>query len=572
MVSVVMRKMLAIVLACSFALLSGRSLAVEVNISVDQNPVTSGSSFILTVIADDHLSRTAWQPEQQLDQFRVLSSSVSSSTQIINGQTSRSTEFRTVLQAPTEPGRYRIGPLQVAGATSNIIELEVLPLSAEQQAQQMPAAFMEVALDRDQLYVQQQVQLTATLYLGANLLSGNILPPQLENAEISQLGKDQESYEMRNGKRYQVFKRVYLITPQRSGDLEIIAPVFNGQINSGRSLSPFSSMSNAEAVTTAAPPLPISVLPVPDQWPATTSWLPAELATISVELAPESSTSGKVGEPLTLNYRITAIGVQSDLLPRLQLGEIANADSYPEPSQRQTSERNGKLVAQQLTQVAIIPRQSGELIIPAQELVWFNTVSQRVERSLSQPLRIDIAAASGLQPQPPKPALTQQQQPELSSEPQQTVQYQRDAGFWPYLLAIVVLLWAITTAGLVWQLQRRRGQPAAPTVTAAAKYDLNQLRKACDNNHAEQAELALKHWAQHDLKLAAPYLTNLAEYFNHAPLRSQLQHLSHCRYAAANTPWHEGKALWRALQAAQRQHQNTTTSSANPLPQLYPNS
>lgn len=565
----VMGKILAMMLATSLALLSSQSMAVEVNISVDQNPVTSGTSFVLTVIADDHLSRTAWQPEQQLDQFRVLSSSVSSSTQIINGETSRSTEFRTVLQAPAEPGRYRIGPLQVAGATSNIIELEVLPLSAEQQAQQTPAAFMEVALDRDQLYVQQQVQLTATLYLGANLLSGNILPPQLENAEISQLGKDQESYEMRNGKRFQVFKRVYLITPQRSGDLQIIAPVFNGQINTGRSLSPFSSMNSAETVTTAASPLPITVLPVPPEWPDSASWLPAELATISVELAADSGPEGKVGEPLMLNYRVTAIGVQSDLLPPLQLNDIANAASYPEPGQRQTSERNGKLVAQQLTQVAIIPQQSGELVIPAQQLVWFNTVSQRIERSVSQPLTITIAAASGLQPQAPQQPLPQPQQPPATEEVQQPVQYQTDAGWWPYLLMLVVALWALTTSALLWQL-KRRSKPAPVALSASANHhDLQQLRKACDANHAEHAEQALKQWAQHELGLSAPYLNNLATHFNHAPLRSQLQHLSHCRYAAASTPWQEGKALWRALQAAQRQHQPNTSKPI--LPQLYPN-
>ncbi len=565
----VMTKLRATALALGIAWFSPSGLAVDVNISVDNNPVTSGSSFTLMVIADDHLSRTAWQPEQQLDQFRVLSTSVSSSTQIINGQTSRSTEFRTVLQAPTEPGIYRIGPVQVAGALSNSIELEVQPLSAEQQAQQIPAAFMEVELDRDQLYVQQQLQMTAKLYLGANLLSGNILPPQLENAEISQLGKDQESYEMRNGKRFQVFKRVYLITPQRSGELVIKAPVFNGQINSGRSLSPFSSMSGAETVTTAAPPLTIRVLPVPPDWPATASWLPAELATISVDLNPDEVTQGKVGEPLTLKYRVTAIGVQSDLLPRFIPAAINNADSYAEPSQRQTSERNGKLVAQQLTQVTIIPRQSGRLTIPAQELVWFNTVSGRIERSISQPLDIDIAAASGLQPQAPQTAVAVTQPLDTIATPALLVNQHNNAGWWPYLMMLVIALWAATTVVLLWQLQRLRLHSQQPAITTPVIYDFKQLRKACADNHAEHAELALKHWAQHQLGLTPPYLPSLANYFNHAPLRSQLEHLSQCRYAADQAPWQEGKALWRAVQAVQRQT-HAVAAQSNILPPLYP--
>lgn len=561
---------LSFAFSLSLGLSNPASAAVEVNISVDKNPVSQGASFVLTVIADDHLSRTAWQPEQQLDQFRVLSTSVSSNTQIINGETSRSTEFRTVLQAPNEPGRYQIGPLQVAGVLSNTIELEVVPLSAEQQAQQLPAAFIEVTVDRDQLYVQQQLQLTAQLYLGANLLSGNILPPQLEHAEISQLGKDQESYEMRNGKRYQVFQRTYLITPQRSGELTITAPVFTGQINAGRSLSPFSTMNSAEAVTTSTAPLPITVLPVPPEWPTDSSWLPAELATISVDRVNQNTTA-KVGEPLLLEYRITAIGVQSDLLPQFRIAAIAGVDSYPEPSQRQTSERNGKLVAQQVTQVAIIPRQSGWLEIPPQTLVWFNTVTGEVERSQTQPLRIEVAAASGLQPQAPQRVVTEPQAPlSTSTDVDQPVAVQTSAGLWPYALMLVIAAWATTTVLLLWRIQQLR-QPRrdhSSTVTTAPADALTALRKACTANDAEQAELALKQWAQ-QLQLDPPYLVHLANHFQHAPFKSQLAHLSQCRYAAASPSWQEGKALWRAVQAVKRSNQQQLENRSL-LPKLYP--
>lgn len=560
-----MRKMLTLILSSLVIAVSSASSAVEVTISVDKNPVTIGSRFTLSVIADDHLSRTAWQAEQQLAQFSVLSTAVNSSTQITNGETLRSTEFRTQLQAPTTPGSYRIGPLQVAGATTNVIELTVLPLSAAEQAEQAPAAFMEVTLDRQQLYVQQQLQLTATLYLSANLLSGNIAPPQLQHAEISQLGKDQESYEMRNGKRYQVFKRVYLITPQRSGELIINAPVFSGQINSGRSLSLFTTMNSTDTVTTAAQQLPITVLPVPAEWPATASWLPAELATISVE-ADNSNNSGKVGEPLTITYRITAIGVQSDLLPALQFPAIATADTYPEPSQRQTNERNGKLIAQQVTQVAIIPRQSGTLVIPPQPLVWFNTLTGQVERSLSAALEIDIAAAPALQPQPALIPAAADAMPTVSNPAMPLAAPQ--SNWWPYLLLLVVLLWASTSAWLLLQLRQLR-QTRQTTTEPMPHFDLKQLRQACHHNAAEQAELALKQWASQQLGLQAPLLSALATHFNNAPLTAQLEHLNHCRYAAQSPPWQEGKALWRAVQAVQRQQQPQGAATAQ-LPALYP--
>src|SRR5690554_5039105 len=222
----------------------------EVIASVDKNPIIQSEPFTLTVTVNDDVSQSAWQPEQDLRDFRILNTRSSRRTSVINGATTRTTSFIVNLQAPKTPGIVRIPPIQIGSARSEPIELTILDAASSVDDLEQRPAFIRTSLEAQQVYVQQQVKLVARLYLSANLQSGNLIAPALEDAEISQFGKDEESYEIINGKRYQVFQRTYLITPQRSGDLTIEGPVFEGQISRETGRSVFSSIATTQPVST----------------------------------------------------------------------------------------------------------------------------------------------------------------------------------------------------------------------------------------------------------------------------------------------------------------------------------
>ncbi|MFC7159639.1 BatD family protein [Pseudidiomarina halophila] len=152
----------------------------EVAISVDKNPIAANDTFILTLTVNQLVNDSAWRPQDVLDDLQVLGSSSSRSTQIINGETSEQTTFNTIIRAPDTAGDYTIGPVELLGATSNSIVLEVLAAADSEQLLDQRKAFMRVELNRSQAYVQEQVQLTAKLYLAANLHSGNIIPQNLK--------------------------------------------------------------------------------------------------------------------------------------------------------------------------------------------------------------------------------------------------------------------------------------------------------------------------------------------------------------------------------------------------------
>lgn len=587
---------LILALSCTLQASFAQDNAPEnVVVSVDKNPVASGDTFILTLTVDAFIEDRAWRPAELLADFEVMGTSSSSTTQIIDNRTSREKTFRSVAKAPQQPGEYQLGPFQVAGTESNSLTLKVLAADDPALSEQRDA-FMRVELDRDEIYVQEQVVLTTKLYLAANLHSGNIIPPQLEDADIRQVGRDQDSTEVIDGRKFQVFQRSFIVIPQRSGEQEIRGPVFQGQINVESNRTLFPSFSSTRSVTTAATNLPLEVKPIPQDWPAQHTWLPAELVTLSLSVGNESSSQPEdeqlqitQGEPLTLTYRLTAVGPLADQLPRLdelvrQL-DITDASIYPEAPESSMNQRNGRLISQQTLRVAIIPHSPGTLEIPSLTLPWFNT-QLRDRQTASAPAQT-ISVAPGvsdgreLQPEPAEQAVesadSSAEAPTTTTSPAKP-----DAGtdgqllrYWQYSTVALAVLWLATL--LLWLRHARKHKHdaaratkhPAESATAQARTDLKAIQQACYANDAAAVEVALKDWMRSHLKIAGQ-LNVLADYFNHTPLRSQIDHLQRARFSTGQHEWQEGKALWRALQGALEAHKASQAKQASALPPLYP--
>lgn len=553
-----------------------RAEVTEVIASVDKNPILQGQPFTLTVTVNDDVNQSVWQPESDLNDFRILNTRSSRRTSVINGSTTRTTSFVVSLQAPITPGIVRIPPIRIGAAQSEPIELTILDSSSAVDKMEQRPAFIRSNIETTEVYVQQQFKLIARLYLSANLHSGNLIAPELEDAEVSQLGKDEESYEIINGKRYQVFQRTYLITPQRSGELTIGGPLFEGQIARETSRSVFSSIATTQPVSAAAPPITVQVLPRPSAWQG--HWLPSELVSLTVEqIDPEAEV--KVGQPLTLTYRLTAIGVPPEQLPELDFAVVKNASIYPENPQLGSTLRNGKVFAQRSQTIAVIPRTAGQFKVPEIEVPWFNTRLGTAQIAHSEELEFSVAPGPE---QPRQATLTepanspQQAAPETSTTTPTVTTAESMSSSSPmylYLALGFAVLWLLTVAlWRYWWLQHRQSQPQAapvPTLSLTANEAWQQLEQAAKQNNAGQTELALRQWARQQLELKPNDLISISEFFDHQPLRSQIEHLQRCRYAAQVTPWLEGKAFVRALKAALK-HQSEQAQPKSQLPPLYP--
>ncbi|WP_404408308.1 BatD family protein [Pseudidiomarina marina] len=545
----------------------------EIVASVDKNPIIQSEPFTLTITINDDVSESAWDAEQQLRDFRILNVRSSRRTSVINGETTRTTSFIVNLQAPSSPGIVRIPPIQIGAARSNAIELTILDAAASVDELEQRPAFIRTSLESKRVYVQQQFKLVSRLYLSANLHSGNLIAPSLKDAEVVQFGKDEESYEIINGKRYQVFQRTYLITPQRSGDLTLEGPAFEGQITRDSSRSVFSAIATTQPVSAVAVPTSITVLPRPADWRG--HWLPSELVSVSVERA-NSEQPIEVGQPITLTYRITAIGVSTEQLPTLSFDNIDGASVYPESPEFASTTRNGRVIAQRSQTIAVIPRQAGEFTIPEVEVDWFNTRLGEAQVASSEAIKLTVSPSS--QQVDPTPVVNEPTRDEnvVTDKPtqQNSSSAKSEYTIYFYLAVVFAVLWITTLSLWAWW-WFRRSSVTAESVSVSNKHHTtsaswDHLQKVALENDANATDRALRLWAQEKLKLPMHDLFELANYFNHQPLSSQLDHLQRCRFSGNGATWLEGKALIRAVKAAQKQRKTLKTKE-NTLAPLYPN-
>ena len=132
-------------LLCCLLLIAAAPLwaASQLQASVDKNPVLAGEFFILTISVDDSVKSEQPDTSVLLKDFVVGPTSVSSRTNIVNGEISKQTNWSVKLMTRKE-GTYTIPAFTVAGVSSKPIELEVSKRS--QNAEQNKDAFIKIYL------------------------------------------------------------------------------------------------------------------------------------------------------------------------------------------------------------------------------------------------------------------------------------------------------------------------------------------------------------------------------------------------------------------------------------------
>ena len=549
--------------------------ATQVQVTVDKNPVLVGEPLVVTVEVNEHLPRDAFDFGTIFANYNVGRTAVSHQRSVINGTATATTTFRVILTA-TQAGQYEIPALEWQGARSKPIAIAVVQERGEAE-QRRGVAFLTGSVDSQTVYLQQQFNYVAKLYLAADLSSGNLAPPEFEGADVIQVGQDQESYEMVDGRRYRVYQRQYAITPNRSGTFNIGGATFSGEVYSNRQDSLFSTFANTTPVAVKAQPIELTVKAVPSDWQG--PWLPSELVSLTREFSPSAS-SGKVGEALTVTYMLTAAGVKPEQLPPLQFADIDGVRSYPEQPQTDTFVRNGTSIAQQTVKVTLIPTQPGTLTIPAYQLNWFNTrLNSPQQINLpSQTLTITgVAMPTETPPSAPSPVSEPSTLP--AAEPAQANAATTTAitdSLWFWLALSFALLWIVTVA--LWLRARRQtGQPQqlvavepAPTAVDASEA-WREFQQACKHNQAAPALQQLWAWVSATQTPTPIHLNEWAQ--DNDALLNAIHAAQQSCFADPNKrqPWRAGKALYQAVKRhiVARAQLNSRQKKAPDLPALY---
>ncbi|WP_456380009.1 BatD family protein [Thiolapillus sp.] len=476
-------------------LLSGLVQGAQIRVETDRSDIAADDNFqiIFSVEGD-----AAGEPDFSVlnKDFELLGTSQSRSVSIINGKTSRTTRY-LVNVLPRREGELTIPPVSFGNDKSPQVKI----LVKESGVQGRPSAagadasvFLEVSVDEETPYVQQQVILTVRIFSSISWREASLSEPEFEGGEVlvQKLGEDSRYQKQRAGKNWQVIERRYALFPQQSGDMRMQALNLHLRIPAGRKKrqSPFgggfndpffddffSNQSYRNKVVRGKE-ITLKVKPAPAGFTGG-QWLIAR--SISLEES-WSDDPGKLkaGEPVTRTLAIVADGVTLGQLPDLEIDEIDGLRIYPDEPVAQEQATSVGILSTSSRKFAIIPVRPGDYGIPAIELKWWNSETDKEEVAKIAPRVIKVAGSArvSVPPVPVVPETVAEKPPEKTAPLQvdlpPVVSPVADGNKWLLAGAVLFLvLWLVT---LVLFLRLKRSAPFSCREEAEAKLpaaDLN---------------------------------------------------------------------------------------------------
>ncbi|MED5236421.1 MAG: BatD family protein [Pseudomonadota bacterium] len=355
--------------------------------TIDRNPVMLDEAIRLTVTADGSADRDAFDSSPLLKDFVVGRTSVSSQTSIVNFDTKRTTVWTTTL-FPRKEGTFTIPSLTIEGKSTQPIQVKVIPV--QEQSNVARDYFVTTDIDVKEAYLNQQLLYTVKLFLSSNIERGSLQAPEMQNAEITQLGEDKQYTDIVNGRRYQIIERQFAVVPQASGEFTLRGPIFTGEVMAANTNQRFGFFNRTQQINRVGPDITVNIKPIPQgiDYP----WLPSAMVRVDEEW-PQGD-SFVAGEPVTRIVTLTALGVVEEQLPDIPEFYPPNFKLYPDQSNTTTVEKDQSLISQRQTSLAIIPTQPGDFVLPEITIPWFNTLTQKTEYATIPARSITVAPAT----------------------------------------------------------------------------------------------------------------------------------------------------------------------------------
>ena len=547
-----LRALLGLAAACALLITSLASQAAELRAQVDRSELTVGEIVELTLESDDPVlfGRPDLTPLEE--QFDILDTRLLT-RQGDDGEPGNLNTLLVIGLQPRVAGQLQIPSLQIGEARSPAITLQVSearPVAAEQS---LAPVFVDAQLDQDSVYVQAQAILTLSVYHSLALYDDSRLSPlEIAEARVEPLGSQRTYETLIGGVRHGVIETRYALFPQQSGELSIPALLFSATALDPQATSqqPFGPRSG-RPVQVRSPALTLQVKPKPADYPAGAPWLPARVLNLSEHWSPPADKL-QVGDSLTRSLLIRAEGLASSQLPLLEPRiQEPWLRRYPEQPRLHNREGEHGLIGSREESSALVPTVAGRIELPALEVVWWNTVEDRLMRSHLPAHTLEVEE---------NPALVVEAAPVVPSAPRAV-----EVILWPWQLATALLgLTTLLGFGLWWRARRLPAVIRAAVSGPSPRTLQDDLRRACQGNDPHATRQALDAWARQQPETLADMAAR------YVPLSDALDGLNGALYSETGHSW-QGEALWQAIGSLPPAHHLANGGPpSGSLPPLYP--
>jgi len=510
--------------------------AANIEVSVDRNPIALNDSFQLTFSAT---SSPDDDPDfRPLDQnFEIINQQKSNQSSWINGKSTKSIKWLLTVMAKRS-GNITVPAINFGDDRSSPLSLVIEKASSHQNTQTQDI-FLEVEVSPKQAYVQAQVLYTMRFYQRVQIAQATLSDPEIDNAIIETLEGDKTYNTQIKGVNYRVTERNYAIFPQKSGVITIPPLVLSAQliINDRNSRNSFFNIPNTQTKRVSSKAVTLNVLPSPNTFTGQ-HWLPAKKFQLQQSWS-NKNLEVNVGEPITRTITMTALGVTASQLPDLTLQQAdPQLKIYPDQANSNDQKQSNGIKAVREQKAAFIPSAPGVFELPAIEIPWFNTLTNKMETATLPAVKI---TAVGQALTNPKTSDSNSNDKAASSTIAAEQVITTENPLWKWIALALALGWLLTICFMVWsRFKQVHTKPVQIEGDLALKAAIKAVKQAALNNDALACQQALMAWGKLRYNTA-----NLAVIKSHCDdaLQQEINSLQHSLYSQQKTPWFGDKLL-----------------------------
>ena len=342
--------------------------------TVDRSVIDSNETLQLVIRYDGQVMTGQPDFSPLENDFEILSNNRQQQYSWVNGQSESYTDWTMVLM-PKRTGLVLIPSLNFKKDVSNAVEIRVRSASAAAAGAGKQPIYTETLVDKESVYIQEQLVLTHRLYTSVQLSDLSLSDLNVPDVILQKIGDNQYQKTI-NGRNYLIVEIKYALFPQVAGKLVIPALRFGAYESNGRSqFGGFTNRGTRIFRSTESKIVDVNVRPAHI---AADQWMPSS----EVQLAEQWSTDLNnltVGEPVTRAIAISAAGLTGAQITPIQIIESDDYKIYPDQPQLQEQAKSSTIVGTRTETLAMVPGRAGEITFPAINVRWWDTVNQRMQ-------------------------------------------------------------------------------------------------------------------------------------------------------------------------------------------------
>ena len=386
-----LRRLLILSTLCLSAMTASDSYAA-LTAKVDRTVLDSNETLRAELRYDGQVFAGEPDFEPLSKDFEVLSNRRQQNYSNVNGKTESYTAWTLELR-PKRAGILLIPSLTFKKEVSNAVELRVraAPTNSSANPGTQPI-YTETTVDTNTPYVGQQVILTHRLYTSVQLRDFSLSELTIDKAELHRLG-DTQYQKVINGRNYLVLEVKYAIFPQAKGTLIIPSLRFAAyEVNNRSQFGVFNNRGNQIIRDTESKVLEVNARP---SQASIDGWMPSTSVTMEQRWSGDID-SVTVGEPVTRTITIRAEGLSAAQITPLQEPQGDNYRGYPDQPQLDEIVTANGLAATRIESLALVPNKPGEIVLPAVQLVWWDTNSNQPRIASLSPITLQVSPSSNI--------------------------------------------------------------------------------------------------------------------------------------------------------------------------------